>query len=875
MDNGTVRMLKPGILGALETLASTTPAAVAVAAAGRRSLTFAALQEQIDAVSRSLQHFRERVVAVALPGGPEFITAVLGVLDGAACAPLNPALAESELQAFLSELRASAIIVPRGAASPAHAAARALDIAILELSRDASDPAGVFELEHPPGALGGATPAETAASLLLHTSATTGKPKLVPLTAANLDAMCAHSRAALHLGARDRLLSLMPLFHLQGLISVLAQMAAGGAAICARGFDASKIAEWFSEHRPTWYTAGPALHRAIIEAIATGPHPPCPSLRFVRSIGAAMPPDLLAAVERVVGVPVLEGYGLTEAGLVTSNPLPPAIRKPGSAGRSAGPEVAIADAAGRILPPGAEGEIIVRGPSVMAGYRGDSEANKEAFHGRWLRTGDLARLDEDGYLYVTGRIKEMINRGGEKIAPADVDAALVTHPAVAEAAAFGVTHPRLGEDVAAAVVLRPGASATESELRAWAAARLAAFKVPRRIAIVDAIPKSATGKSRRGVLSATVVIPAGESEDAAATAPAPGPIVARLAVLWGRLLNRPRVGSDDDWFHLGGDSLGAAVMLEAVRREFGAGERLLGRVDFFERPTISTLARIVAECDSDEHSETPNVIRFRGGSHAPLVFIPPASSDPYYFRHLAAGLRADQPVYMLRTELRVPESGAPTVEHAAEDAARDIAKALPRGDYILAGHCFGGIIAFETARRLASQGARVRLVVLFDTPAPGYPKVVRSWRRYLGGAARITAALRKGEASGAIRAAADHARFLYGIAKRRAAARARRILGGGGSQVTTILSAPPEDNEAVARSYQPRPLGIPVVQIFAAGVRTSTEILDDPRLGWQDFATAGFTSISVPGDHSTMLDATHAPRVAAELQRVLDKAQQS
>jgi acyl-CoA synthetase (AMP-forming)/AMP-acid ligase II len=251
--------------------------------------------------------------------------------------------------------------------------------------------------------------------------------------------------------------------------------------------------------RPTWYTAVPTMHQAIVSragrnrsAIEANP------LRLIRSSSSSLPPQVMAELEETFSCPVIESYGMTEAThQMASNPLPPAARKPGSVGVAAGPEVAIMDAGGRLLPQGETGEIVIRGDNVTAGYENNPEANAENFTEGWFRTGDQGVIDPEGYLTITGRLKEIINRGGEKISPREVDEVLMDHPAVAQAVTFAMPHPKLGEDVAAAVVPREGETVEERALREFAAARLADFKVPRKVLVLDEIPKGATGKLQR------------------------------------------------------------------------------------------------------------------------------------------------------------------------------------------------------------------------------------------------------------------------------------------------------------------------------------------------------------------------------------------
>jgi acyl-CoA synthetase (AMP-forming)/AMP-acid ligase II len=465
------------------------PQAVALAAPGRDALTYGELARHIEGLRATLLDAGIRpggVVALALPSGPEFIAAFLAVSSIGACAPLDPALTEPECRAHLTRLGAQALISEDG--TPAAAAACDLGIGVLAVRSVPGDAAGVFSLS--PSGRVAPDGRNTDAALLLHTSATTGASKLVPLTRANLRAMALHDARALGLTATDRFLGLMPLVHLHGISAALTQLSCGGSVVATAGFDSANFLAWLAEFRPTWFSSSPTIHRVILALARENPDAfRAAPLRLIRSTGAGLDPALLAALEEATGIPVLEGYGLTETGGVARSTL--VARRPGSVGRSSGLEIAILE----------DGEIAVRGPSVASGYLDNPEATQAAFRDGWFHTGDLGRLDGDGFLFLTGRLKEMINRGGEKIVPEEVDRALAEHPAVAEAVAFAVPHRTLGEEVAAAVVLRTGATVTEAELRRFLAARLAAFKRPRRIAFVDRIPRGPTGKPKRAVLA--------------------------------------------------------------------------------------------------------------------------------------------------------------------------------------------------------------------------------------------------------------------------------------------------------------------------------------------------------------------------------------
>ena len=401
------------------------------------------------------------------------------------------------------------MVVASGSDTPARDVASKLGIVVLELTPHPDNGAGSFTIS------GVAQPVKAAANggmaqtgdiaLILHTSGTTSRPKIVPLTHKNVCASARNISATLALRQEDRELHVMPMFHIHGLIAgVLAPMAVGSQIFCTPGFNALKFFAWMKECKPTWFTAVPTMHQAILsraagntDVIRSNP------LRFLRSSSSSMPTKVIEELEKVFNAPLIESYGMTEAShQMASNPLPPAKRIPGSVGVAAGPEIAIMDSDGKMLPPGAIGEVVIRGENVTLGYENNPKANADAFTNGWFRTGDQGSLSSDGYLTLTGRLKEIINRGGEKISPLEVDEVLMHHPAVMQVVTFAMPHEKLGEDVAAAVVLREGQRLTERELRDFASTRLADFKVPRKILFMAEIPKGATGKLQRIGLAA-------------------------------------------------------------------------------------------------------------------------------------------------------------------------------------------------------------------------------------------------------------------------------------------------------------------------------------------------------------------------------------
>ncbi len=490
----------------LELLSSGKDEKAALEAPGRRPSTYGKLRAQVvETVDRlnSLGIGRNDPVAIVLPNGPSMASAFVSVASAAPAAPLNPAYREEELEFYLGDLKARLLLVDRESGAAARTVAARLSIPVAEIEEIPDDPAGSFRIgmaKSPTKALlPGPSGAEDVA-LVLHTSGTTSRPKIVPLTHENVCASAANVAVSLSLTSSDRCLNVMPLFHIHGLIAaVLASFSAGASVCCTPGFNALKFFSWMEETRPTWYTAVPTMHQAILaradrnrDTIARNP------LRFLRSSSASLPPQVMTALEQTFGAPVVEAYGMTEAAhQMAANPLPPRARKPGSVGVAAGPEVAIMDEAGNLLPPEVPGEVVIRGSNVTPGYQNNPSANATAFTRGWFRTGDQGVLDPEGYLRLTGRLKEIINRGGEKISPREVDEVLLDHPAVAQAVTFAIPHEKLGEEVGCALILKEGLTASESEIRDYASKRLADFKVPRRVLFLEEIPKGPTGKLQR------------------------------------------------------------------------------------------------------------------------------------------------------------------------------------------------------------------------------------------------------------------------------------------------------------------------------------------------------------------------------------------
>ena len=594
--------MTPTLMRVIAGHARRQPGAVALLAPGRPSLSYEALLRAVDRTENALAiagFGQGDRIAVALPNGPELAVALLALTDCATCAPLNPLADEATCAFLLRRMGIAALIVAADADTPVVRAGGELGLPLLRLTYLPADPAGAFTLTtgtaRRPVAVGRASP--DTVSLLLHTSGTTAKPKLVPLTSGNLSASASGRARLLRLTAADRVLCVAPMYTSSGVKRNLwPTLWAGASIVCAPGFEADFFLGWLEEFRPTIYIGNPAIHRAVLDALdrhGTPRH----SLRFAISTSAPMLPSIHSRLEVALGVPLLQAYATTENGAITQMPLPPGERRVGSVGLPAGCEVMITDASGLRCAPREVGEIMVRGPEVFAGYEGDPEATAATFRDGWFRTGDLGYVDEDGYLFLSGRSKDLINRGGFKVSPAEVDSVLLGHQAVFDAVTFGVGHPTLGEDVVAAVVLRASRSVTPQELRDYALERLTAFKVPTRIVVVDSIPRTALGKVRRREL--------GSSFATALHAPHAAPRGRHeilVAETFAAVLGLRRVGAHDNFFELGGDSLRGAQVISRISAVLG---RELTPLALFRRPTVAEFAREIAAFMRTPRSSVP------------------------------------------------------------------------------------------------------------------------------------------------------------------------------------------------------------------------------------------------------------------------------
>jgi acyl-CoA synthetase (AMP-forming)/AMP-acid ligase II/thioesterase domain-containing protein len=830
--------------------------APALLAPGRDALSYAGLGEQTARLAGRLRTAGigpEHRVAVVLPNGPEMAAAFVAVASCAACAPLNPNYTRRDFEFYLSDIAASALLLEEATPAAAREAAEALGIPVLPIRKLAR--AGEFDLDIAGPCPAPSIPDAVQTALLLHTSGTTSRPKLVPLSPANLTASAAHIAATLALGPADRCLNIMPLFHIHGLVAaLLASLHAGASVVCTNGIYADGFFDLMREFRPTWYTAVPTMHQGILaraaehaEAIReTRP-------RFIRSSSAPLPPVVLEALEKTFGAPVVEAYGMTEAAhQMTSNPLPPGKRKPGSVGPAAGPEVAVMDAEGRLLAPGRTGEVVIRGSNVTVGYLANPAANDAAFTDGWFRTGDQGRLGADGYLHLTGRLKEIINRGGEKISPREIDEVLLEHPAVRQAVAFAVAHAQLGEEVGAAVEVHAGQSAGAGELRQWAAERLAGFKVPRVIRVVESIPKGPTGKLQRIGLAAKLGIEPIDDRVVGEFVAPRTPREERIAAIWRKMLPGARTGVTDRFEALGGDSLLAVGMLAAV----SAAERV--EVPYQRFVEEGTIAAIAAEIESSARPAAGVIVPLETrGRRAPLFCLPGHLGTLLGLARLADSIGPEQPMFALDPNQMEP---AASIGELAEQCLSHVRRVQPRGPYRLAGVCFGGVVAFEMARLLSERGEAIELLALIDSLNP-------AWRRDSGLPARVTASLRQ------MRLKFAHnyrtvRRMPWSRVPRWTAERAVAFCRYHGGEIAARIGAGSRRgvfDRALLLRYRPAGCRLNAVVVAVRGLRA-----DVPNLGWSTAVLGRIEMAEIPFDPRGALAEANVRRVAAILAERLD-----
>lgn len=848
----------------LQEQARTRPNEVAILAPGRSPLTYAALWQQALCVVGGLKLqgvSHSSRVAVVLPNGPEMAVAFLAVSTCATCVPLNPASSRAEFRFYLEDIGAQILIVRRGDSGTARLCAEEMGLKIVEIEVEPSMRAGQFLIAS--GQIKDRTAASLSSpddiALILHTSGTTARPKIVPLRHANLMASATNITRHLALTGVDRCLNVMPLFHIHGLVgALLTSLTSGGSIVCAPGFSDHDFFDWVEAFQPSWYTAVPTIHQSVV-ALAAQYRQKAPNhtFRFVRSSSSSLPPTTMKALEQLFAAPVIEAYSMTEAShQMTSNALPPARQVPGSVGAAVGIDVAIMDEAGRHLAAGQKGEIVIRGASVIRGYENNPEANATAFTDGWFRTGDQGTLDEEGRLFISGRLKEIVNRGGEKVSPREVDEALLEHPGVAQVAAFGMPHPSLGEDLAAAIVRRADSHVSEAELRQFLSSKLSDFKVPSRIVFVDTIPKGPTGKIQRtslheklaAALERPYVAPSNDLEIALTTA-------------WAEVLGVARVGVTDNFFALGGTSLSVLKLVVAMEQATGIKFEL---GDIFRAPTI---AELVANAGSKATEGASVVVPLQPEGDGVPVF---CLYGINLYKAFADSLGTNQPVYgvYVREEQaivgQIIDGASPEISIASMVRAYDnaISRFRPRGPYRLAGFSFGGIMAIELAAALRARGETVDQVMLLDTVlAQGQRRNWRKWISYHAG--KFT---KRGSWNSVMRRVSELSLRSLGYRSQRASNKPGPEIDAGIAvrQIAAFRRA--------ASRWQPdrKAVDFRVVLFRAADPSRWAPYVDlQEDYGWGQYLGERFCVVDVPGAHRSIIEPPNVAELGRRVQQLL------
>lgn len=797
-------------------------------------LSFAELAHQISALRTWLGEQGlgpEDRIAVPAPQGPATALAIIALASSAACIPINPRLSRAECLGLLRDGKATAFFDAGGVLDAGREAAAEMGLRILSMPfpfppADAvSAPPAPQEAADGPRTVKADDPA-----LIIGTSGSTGQAKIVAITHRQLLARAHKTIRFLGLSAHDRCLNVMPLCYQLGQNpGLFAPLLAGGSAICPAEFTERNFFEGLQALAASWYNAGPTHQQAILKWLRKAPERIARHrLRFARSGSAPLPLALREEIEALLGIPLIESYSSTETGPLTCNS-PSGRRKPGKLGRGDEQDLAVVDQQGNRLPAGSLGEVIARGPCVIAGYENDPLANAQAFREGWFHTGDMGCFDEEGFLTLTGRIKDIINRGGEKIAPAEVDALLLAHPDVEEAVSFPTPHASLGEDIAAAIVARPGRSPTESALRDFLHGKLAVFKIPHRILRVGSIPRGPTGKPVRAQLAAhfkTALAPAGGPRTAATTSPLTG----KLVQTWRDALGRDDIGPADDFFQHGGDSLAVVNLLVAV--EQGLQVRL--PPDMLARyPTPQRLADALQRQVSSGQGSVVSL--HPHGREIPLFAISARHGHALWIILIGRELGPGQPFHALQPPgMDWDKAGCHDLPAMAAHYIGVMKALQAKGPYRLLGSSFGGLVAFEIALQLQAAGEQVDLLALLNSTPPSI---------FRGGRLEASTSTPLPECYDEVQNAVEAA----GVRVARAHIKARNAY-------------------RLERAFDGE-----IVYFLCRG-NASAPRRDRRRL-WRHFATAGVRYLPLPGHHSEYNRAPQLPLLCQMLRACLQGSQ--
>lgn len=889
---------------ALEALATAHPRAPALHVPGRKSLTFQQLNEHTRYVHDQLIKWDTApgdVIAGVIPSRPEMAVACAALPSSCTFAPLGSGLTTEGYSQLFTRMHAAAVLVPKDHDHCSRTAAQRVGIAEIEMASDPDAPAGLFTLRlsrngHPPRNTSTTRP---DFAYILTSSGTTGQPKLVPATHRQTLLYAKAACEWLEYSSRDVSCHLMPFHSGNGLRGLINRLLAGVSQVCLPEADVEAFFKALEQYPVTCLDAGFALHRVILRTLSS--HPGAirqSSFRFLRSGSGRLHGEEIDRLEQAFKAPVLVNLSSVETP-ISHDPLPPRRRKAGTAGVPFINEVATINDEAQLLPTNSPGEIIVRGPLVFSGYVDDPELTAASFQNGWFRTGDLGIIDEEGYIHVSGRLKEIINRGGEKISPAEIDMAIESLTQIREAAAFGVPHPSLGEEVVAAAVREAETPIDEPELIELIRHRVGPNKTPRKIYFVDRLPRNANGKVLRHKVAKMVEQHAKQDSSAADRSDIMlTPLQAAVGEIWTSLLQVGNFRADDNFFLVGGDSLHAVQLISRIKLLFGV-ELPIESLSV-EAWTISGMAHAI---ESLRKGCAGTCADARLTTRDPLMHSPDigCSKKPFFFFHgdlsgnalywvkLASYLGEDRPLYPLQPAGMDGKAFPASIEEMAHRHLETIRSIQQQGPYFLGGYCKGGLVAFETARQLQQLGEKVDAIVLIEVS----PKNRRRQHRLISCAARLLRLDTEQELDCYIRlpmfltsfrklSYSQRIQFLFKkLPKFKGAVSllARLLIRRLGSPIprsivpldrSDFVNCSPDQKLALHRrmmaAYVPYPYKGSIILFRCKDGPSSSS---DPIMGWRDLATE-VDLHEIPGDHVTCLT-EHIEALAREIKSCLDR----
>lgn len=713
-----------------------TDAAVAIRSGDHGDLSYRGLGQSIEAAQTAAIHqgLGGRRIVTVLPDCLETLVLAVGLADISELSLLNPSLTDPELVDLIIQSDADVILSDAKATERLAQISQATHRPAITFTADLYDSAFSWQFQqHSDDNIGFRE--DVSPGIVLATAGSTGRPKRVKLSMQQMLASALNIAETLKLSSQDTVIHQLPMFHVGALVDLfLAPLLRGGTVVLAHPMSARGMIDAACAHRATWLQAVPTMVSALLSELDDDDVAMLGNrLRFVRTVSADLPPAWQQALEeRLGGTPVIQMYGMTEtAGQICSNALPPSERRPGSVGRPSGVELSVRDMSGDVCLDGQEGEICVRGETVFGGYEGDTD--KDRFHDDWFRTGDLGRLDSNGFVYLSGRRFDVINRGGEKFSALEIERALIALEGVQTACVVGVPHKTLGEEAAAIVVPESGRDLGPAIVRDRLATKVADFKLPRHVRVEEALPLLPTGKIDRTTAISWLVEDSSAKHVDSAPSPTSDETHAKIEAAWRKHLKTDRSDPSDDFFDLGGDSLSAQGLIVEIEQALG---RQLPVNILFENPTLGALMGAIGETDRSSEGVTWDdplydavkamtatwpgerkspwslITQVTVGGDKQPVFICTSARD--YFTDIAAIWSGHRSLYAMRSLAETDLKSEDNVRKLGAWCAQEIDELQPDGPICLSGQCQGAIVAMAVADSLRERGRHVNLMVVLD-----------------------------------------------------------------------------------------------------------------------------------------------------------------